>query len=676
MDLNRLFHLRPEDPLSLKELMSILHPTQEIDHKLLNLHLVGILTGTESQLFKNIDGFIYPEDGISLKNETEICSKSVLSNYSQLASRVYFLLDSINKCLINEDDNVLTRISYSLTLRDILNQCFEKLLLDSQQLTMPVNYFSDYLNGKKSGFLAVKLNTLYEIGMALSDGSDCSSKILNILMDFIYLDRIHEFNIVSQLLISSIRPCLDYIESLLTNGIVKDCRGEFFFQTNCDCDPDHFWSDVLQFDDTNPVPVIFNSSWEYLCMGIKSRLLINIFEQRNRTIKIDYPRGCLFEHFLRHLKQIYHIVSNDNINHIKSTKKKNHLKLRLDMYEELFPLNYEFLTIDDKLESDVEDLNFSSIENMATESFLPSDYTRHGIPFEIALQKSLTATLKTFIDPISQWLIEHSHNSYQLHLNIFNDYYLLQRSNPEMRLYFEALFSDITEGCTKPESALNWHYYTFTEHDVTAFLSQQRLNGKKVKNLTIIENIHLIYEEMDWTSRAIINNNSKMIYDKAFQFLLLLTYCRWILDNLRLPRNIKQRTLCYAHKLYLIRHRLLLTANNLYNFIMNNVHQQVILLYKSLDTACDYQDLKNSFVKFIRRIELITMQRSDSNSKVVRTMVRKFVQLVDSVATIWSNPDLESCELPEKSEIENFEKGFKIYLYNIAFIDDHIILKS
>ncbi|XP_074605576.1 uncharacterized protein LOC141858658 [Brevipalpus obovatus] len=668
MDFKRLVSLRPTDQLTLKELLSLVKPTTEIEEKVLALNLIGVLSGFEASLFECHNGQMIPKSGLSLRNISEQCSRSVLRQYSEYGERISELLQSITNFLGKNRENTATLISYALCCRDIINDHILKELLPvCSTEKFSINLFSDFITGPKSGFLLDKLNVLHEIDQLINQSSHSASEIINLLQQNLYLDRVYGFNLISQLLLACLRPTLDYLESLLTLGEQRP-QDESFFSLVHDLGPDDFWDKFLKTE--KELPTLFSASHNLICMGIKSRRIVLNRARGDLLHQIRFPRGSLFKHFLENLQaqfggKSYQVEQN-------SEKKPDQLCLRLEKLNHLTKIDYKFLDPNGQVEVNAIKPDFSGLDYHQCKFFLPTDYTSCGVPAEFAIEKSLSMALHSFIDPVSDWLVEQTSETYLKSLDTMNKFYLLQKSNSEMKMYLDALFTDVTDNLEKDEVSLNWRFYHFSDHKVQAFLSQQNLSEKEATSLTILRNVHLVYEDLDWTTRVIVDTNAKQIYDEAFGFLLRIIYSRWLLEKMSYfaKSHLRQKLTKELQHLYLIRHHILYIINGVYNFIMNNLHQYVAILWDNLMKIKDYQELREEFRKFILKVERITMQtQSENDCKIVRSLIRKFAKLIGDLWKVW-NGELNYDRLPSASELDNFEKGFRIYLFHEDFQDE------
>lgn len=594
----------------------------------------------------------------------------MLRRYSEYGDYISKVLQSINLYLKSNDNSCLTHLSYALTFRDIIgDHVFKPLILVCNPKRFSLNSFTDFLTSSSSGYLLEKLKILYEIDQSVTNNPKSAKFIIDLLTDHLHLDRIHNFNLVVQLLLSCLRPTFDSIESLLTTG-EQSKHKDFYFITKLQSDANCFWNECLQTKEE--LPDIFEASKEYLLLGIRSSLVT--FASNESLNCINFPRENLFHLFLISLRETF-CLDKDVIEEKKKDEQDSapNLRLRFEECNGFIGSKYKHPHLNENLEVDVHKHDFTKLDYKCSDFFLPEYYASYGILAKLAIEHSIKLAVCKFIEPINTWLTNRATNVYLKSLQILNNFFLLQSANPEMKMYIEAVFTDITDGINQEENLINWKYYIFSDNNVQALLSQQNLHEKAKNSFTTLKNVHLVYEDMEWITRVIIDSNSKQTYDGAFRFLLQIMYARWLLEKFshQSKKFLTKKLSNQMHQLYLIRYRLVHTTNNVYNFIMNNIHNCVSVLSENNHHASDYHTLRSNFHEFIRKIERITLQKSDT-SAIIRSLIKKFCELINMVWKVWNNEADYTC-LPPHSEIDKFDNSFRYYLFQEDCIEDPTI---
>lgn len=628
--------------------------------------------------------------GYRLHNLSSSCSKSFLTTIAQYGNQILSLFDIINTGLQEEEDSAFTYINFLMTLKDILITAIFKPTLQKTNLNgqMSIMNYLDYLNCPDSGFMLCKVNFLHEITKNLNNNPRLAAYLLDNLQSYLSLDDVYCCWIVTQLFLSALRPSLNYIEKLLTNGENIDPHGEFFFNIDTKLNPDNFWTNCIEVR-SGCLPRFFEPCLDKLLVGIKSRLIIKMFNKHKSFKESAFPKLSLFKVFFDELRKFVPeneytkmdtpSTDNNNSNTNSTNTTASDLRLRLEQPIDIVPQNYNYWSAENLINSSLQDYNFDKLPEYSFEYLLPpTNELTAGIPIKLVLQKSLNASIDAFIEPIDTWLMAYIRSKFTKHLIIFNNYFLLQKSTISLSQYFDFLFEDITGVDDIIQNHILWQSYTFPDDDVKAFVSYVR-EERKLTNLTVLDNLHLIYEQTDKISRTIVNVDSRGVYDGAFQMLTHVMYARWILQNLKLPlarvtRNhpeVNKNSYAAFHRLCIIRHHLLFITNNLYHFMMNNIQDNVSKLYSNNTTATDCHKLRKNFNRFITRIMLITLQTNEENVRIVRKLIRSLIKICIELDRMWRKGTYtlaEVCEFEERSNVENIEKALKIFYYK-CFID-------
>ncbi|XP_039248384.2 gamma-tubulin complex component 5-like [Styela clava] len=498
-------------------------------------------------------------------------------------------------------------------------------------------------NAKKSSRL---LGTLYN---SILDQSDCLTKSLK---------QSQLWNVLIQLWADALCPYFDMMDEWMSHGSLIDPYYEFIVQRSPICHDvksEAFWNDafILASEDC-----MKHLSWlrsvlhNVIVAGKSMEVLLALGKVEKNESKLSFHDAFI------------HSMST-SVNTITKNPQKENLFEGKSACDSMLLLNFKRLFED----SDMPDVGFNATAtNVDKQIHVPT-----------IIQSSLHNLVKVKSQTADQALLQMFLNQYKLIFNIecFHKFYLMEwgdvifdftstifrkMSSGEYWEDIMSLRASLQEAISDrdPEAALPF---------ITVTLNRSKHTTNNAHNLIQATDIIELYFDINWPLNVIFTDWVRESYNSIFGYLMQMKHCLFCLQNLKFntiqPKSKSETgfSLVYAHRLALLRSKILRLILHWHNFVMTSVIQaEKEVFFTHIGAADNIDDIIKAHHKFLDRVmTLCLLHEKKQADKMIQGTLRKIFNLAVILHLKW-NRGLESISIESLNKYESEYKECSDFL--------------
>jgi hypothetical protein len=643
----------------------MIRPTVELTRNDIIRSIIGLLQGSHSLAFNwihNKQEFVVRNGISSEKDINEVVLKNYLQFYCKYGTAFKLMFDFCYPINNQTEDHILcyTLNAYRSCLRSLLTNYINKLNTISDYLINNNNNDNKiisliglkyYLDCDQNNNLLLTIEILWQIferiretALNQTTNSSLSFAILNAIYQRIDFEKTAIKNIIYTLFVYSVKPTLDYFDTLLSDGLIHDPHQEFVFIESNDQNfhSISFWNNCIQLrNDFQEMPLFLAKHLDIILIAAKSRLMtqrIEKFGKENNKIK----RKNLFNQFLSVLNNI--LKHNNSFEQQMDLMNENDCQIQNQSNDVIIPKSLEMSSSDKTLYDcslnyfDVYAMHNPFYYNYLNISFDlkdSNDFYEYCLPqktiktIDLILNEALTETITEICRSISSNLIDLIINEYKKYLTNFCDYYLMRSSGLLLTYCYELFHNIHAINSSEIDNIFIFENQPtfYSMPDIKPFISFNKLSAEPIE---FLNNVNLIYNNISWPFNILFNLEVIGLFNKVFQLLLKVKYSKWVLDQLLFSQQFKSRET--MNKLEnLTRFKLQNCVNKLYNHLMFAIDSHIKEALNDCLQINHFDQLLEKHNKFIAQLKQTIFYRQET----LRNLVKKLIKLSSDLDKVW-----------------------------------------
>lgn len=289
---------------------------------------------------------------------------------------------------------------------------------------------------------------------------------------------------------------------------------------------------------------------------------------------------------------------------------------------------------------------------------------------------SLERSLDRIILPISEQVSQLFKDDFLGCLKFFNDYYLMQLEQHSFSLFFDTLFEKLINDPIGFQDNLYSKFYDlrdfgFENTNLILFLRFSETFKDELIYFDVISRLNFVYNDLDWTSSTVINNDAQDFYNRSCKVLTKIKFIKWLNTSLPCLNNRdfnrqRQRKLPFyrlIHKLFLIKHNLSIVVETLHSSLLIKINSLQAGLYAQARSASSFPDLVGVFRQYLQQVaailhlDLFAANELDEESSPFHGFIRKLCEKAIDIWKIWfAIEELFYANFDEKNSHKQLQK--------------------
>lgn len=675
------------DDFNYCQILSFVKPTRQIKKSELIRSIIGVLSGTQSNLFKwddDLDEFVV-EENMTMNDMGETLLRSYLKDYCKYGTAMKKMYDFCFNQLDNENDAICYTLSaYRSCMRVILfqlikrlNSLYEKIIINKLQLIE----LERFLNQDENDNILITIEILWQIFTEVKTSAFEKLFNVNVVLTIlkatysrIDFEWVKVKNLIFTLFLYFIKPTFEYFDRILTEGIALDPHKEFLFEfSELMQKRETFWDDCVQIREVNDeMPSFLLENMDMLLIAVRSSAMLrnvsnqfenfgNLFNDfiilLNKSIDENrFPResSINFHDFTHFKKYSTHKVTGEmQLNDIEMKQGKTIYDRNLN-YFNVFNFHQSLYCF--------EKFSFSLNDNENFNEFdvycLPGKTIK---PLDLIIKECINTILTKYCNQVSTGLIHVISCEFNKHFENFCNYFLM-RSIGKLWTFCLCLFKCIQDSDDIINNVINdidlqQSLVNFDDdYSIKPFISLNNISSLPFK---LMDNVYLLCCDISWPFNIIFGNDIIEVYNQVFQILLKIKYSNWSLNQLMFTKRFKLNV--GMDEMLLIRFKLQNSVSKLHNHLMFVVDLAIKETIQQCEQAKDFAQLIMIHNDFVIKLKETIFQKNNILNKITKKLFKLCSKLNENWDKDYKDDKLKSQFVLLNEELDGWLKLLDIY---------------